>query len=117
MFRDKPHPLTDLGVKTQILSPGSSYFSLSKMSSISKTSSISIVGGGIGGLVLALQLHFDGFTNIFIFDSSRQLKAVGSGINLQPSAILVLRNLGLLPALEATGIKTAELRYYNRYGH
>jgi 2-polyprenyl-6-methoxyphenol hydroxylase-like FAD-dependent oxidoreductase len=66
---------------------------------------------------LALQLHFDGFTNIFIFDSSRQLKAVGSGINLQPSAILVLRNLGLLSALEATGIKTAELRYYNRYGH
>jgi len=79
--------------------------------------SIAIIGGGIGGLVLALQLEADGFKNVSIFESSRELKAIGSGINLQPSAVLVLRNLGLLPELEATGIKTAELRYYNRYGH
>jgi 2-polyprenyl-6-methoxyphenol hydroxylase-like FAD-dependent oxidoreductase len=79
--------------------------------------SIAIIGGGIGGLVLALQLEADGFKNMSIFEASRELKAVGSGINLQPSAVLVLRNLGLLPALEATGIKVAELRYYNRYGH
>jgi 2-polyprenyl-6-methoxyphenol hydroxylase-like FAD-dependent oxidoreductase len=79
--------------------------------------SIAIIGGGIGGLVLALQLEADGFKNISIFEASRELKAIGSGINLQPSAVLILRNLGLLEALEATGIKTAELRYYNRYGH
>ena len=79
--------------------------------------SIAIIGGGIGGLVLALELESSGFRNISIFESSRELKAIGSGINLQPSAVLILRNLGLLPALEATGIKTAELRYYNRYGH
>lgn len=79
--------------------------------------SIAIIGGGIGGLVLALQLQNDGFQNITIFDSSRSPSAIGSGINLQPSAVLILRNLGLLPALETTGIKTAELRYYNRYGH
>jgi 2-polyprenyl-6-methoxyphenol hydroxylase-like FAD-dependent oxidoreductase len=64
-----------------------------------------------------LQLEADGFRNITIFQSSRSLKAIGSGINLQPSAVLVLRNLGLLPVLEETGIKTAELRYYSRYGH
>ncbi len=29
----------------------------------------------------------------------------------------MLRNLGLLSGSEAVGIKTAELRYYNRYGH
>jgi 2-polyprenyl-6-methoxyphenol hydroxylase-like FAD-dependent oxidoreductase len=87
------------------------------MPQIDPSLSITIIGGGIGGLVLALQLHFDGYTNISIFDSSRELKAIGAGINLQPSAILVLRNLGLLPALEATGIKTSELRYYNKYGH
>jgi 2-polyprenyl-6-methoxyphenol hydroxylase-like FAD-dependent oxidoreductase len=79
--------------------------------------SIAIIGGGIGGLVLALQLEPEGFKNISIFEASRELKAIGSGINLQPSAVLVLRNLGLLEALEATGIETAELRYYNRYGH
>lgn len=65
----------------------------------------------------ALQLHSSGFTNISIFEASRELKAIGSGINLQPSAVLVLRNLGLLPALEATGIKTSELRYYNKFGN
>jgi 2-polyprenyl-6-methoxyphenol hydroxylase-like FAD-dependent oxidoreductase len=79
--------------------------------------SITIIGGGIGGLVLALQLQADGFQNITLFESSRELKAIGAGINLQPSAVLILRNLGLLPALSATGIKTSELRYYNRYGH
>jgi len=79
--------------------------------------SIAIISGGIGGLVLALQLGADGFHNVTIYESSRSLKAIGSGINLQPSAVLVLRNLGLLPALKETGIKTAELRYYNRYGH
>jgi 2-polyprenyl-6-methoxyphenol hydroxylase-like FAD-dependent oxidoreductase len=79
--------------------------------------SIAIIGGGIGGLVLALQLHASNFTTIKIYESSRSLQAIGSGINLQPSAVLVLRNLGLLPALEATGIKTSELCYYNKYGH
>ena len=79
--------------------------------------SVTIIGGGIGGLVLALQLEAEGFKNITIFEASRKLKAIGSGINLQPSAVLVLRNLGLLSELEATGIKTAELRYYNKFGH
>lgn len=79
--------------------------------------SITIIGGGIGGLVLALQLQADGFQNITLFESSRELKAIGAGINLQPSAVLILRNLGLLSALSATGIKTSELRYYNLYGH
>ncbi|TVY36296.1 5-methylphenazine-1-carboxylate 1-monooxygenase [Lachnellula subtilissima] len=87
------------------------------MGTINHQLSIAIIGGGIGGLVLALQLEADGFRNITIFEASRSLKAIGSGINLQPSAVLVLRNLGLLPALEDTGIKTSELRYYNRHGH
>lgn len=35
---------------------------------------------------------------------------------MQPSAILILRNLGLLPILEESGIKTASLNYYNKFG-
>jgi 2-polyprenyl-6-methoxyphenol hydroxylase-like FAD-dependent oxidoreductase len=67
---------------------------------------IAIIGGSIGGLVLALQHHPTSLTNITIFESSPRLSAIGSGINLQPSAVLVLYNLGILPALEAIGIKT-----------
>lgn len=78
---------------------------------------ITIVGGGIGGLTTALQLHSDGFRNIKIFDSSSLKSILGVGINLQPSAVLVLRNLGLLSALEAAGIKTASQSYYNVHGN
>ena len=98
--------------KTQIHKP-----QIHKMTSPKSEITVTIIGGGIGGLVLALQLHSVGIRNITIFESSRTLAAIGSGINLQPSAVLVLRNLGLLPSLEEIGIKTEELKYYNRYGH
>ena len=78
---------------------------------------IIIVGAGVGGLTTALQLHANGFTNVHIFEASSTLSTLGVGINVQPSAVLILRNLGLLPALEATGVKTGELNFYNRYGH
>lgn len=78
---------------------------------------IIIVGGGIGGLTAALQLHSHGFRNINIFETSSLKSILGVGINLQPSAVLILRNLGLLPALEATGIKTASQNYYDTHGN
>ncbi|KAK6215758.1 salicylate 1-monooxygenase [Colletotrichum tabaci] len=78
---------------------------------------IIIAGAGIGGLTTALSLHAAGFTNIHLFEASSQLTTLGVGINVQPSAVLILRNLGLLEALEKTGIKTQELNFYNRHGH
>lgn len=78
---------------------------------------IIIAGAGIGGLTTALSLHAAGFTNIHIFEASSHLTTLGVGINVQPSAVLILRNLGLLEALEKTGIKTQELNFYNRHGH
>ncbi|KDN70395.1 putative monooxygenase [Colletotrichum sublineola] len=78
---------------------------------------ILIAGAGIGGLTAALSLHAAGFTNIHLFEASSQLTTLGVGINVQPSAVLILRNLGLLKALEKTGIKTRELNFYNRHGH
>lgn len=67
---------------------------------------IVIIGAGVGGLVTALHLHAHGFKNINLFEAAGQLTSLGVGINLQPHAVLVLRNLGLLPALEAIGIET-----------
>ncbi|GJC84853.1 5-methylphenazine-1-carboxylate 1-monooxygenase [Colletotrichum liriopes] len=78
---------------------------------------ILIAGAGIGGLTTALSLHAAGFTDIHLFEASSHLTTLGVGINVQPSAVLILRNLGLLEALEKTGIKTQELNFYNRHGH
>jgi 2-polyprenyl-6-methoxyphenol hydroxylase-like FAD-dependent oxidoreductase len=77
---------------------------------------IIIAGAGVGGLAAALALHAAGLSNIKIYEASHHLTTLGVGINVQPSAVLILRNLGLLDALEKTGVKTAELNFYNRHG-
>jgi 2-polyprenyl-6-methoxyphenol hydroxylase-like FAD-dependent oxidoreductase len=77
---------------------------------------ILIAGAGVGGLTTALALHAAGFSDIHIFEATSSLTTLGVGINVQPSAVLILRNLGLLEALEKTGVKTQELNYYNRHG-
>ncbi|PSR82775.1 monooxygenase [Coniella lustricola] len=77
---------------------------------------ILIAGAGIGGLSTALALHAAGHTDIHIFEAATSLTTLGVGINVQPSAVLILRNLGLLPQLERTGVATQELNYYNRHG-
>lgn len=84
--------------------------------STGKDIKIIIVGAGVGGLATALQLHAYGFTNIHVFEAASRLRTLGVGINVQPSAVLILRNLGLLEALDKTGIRTKDLNYYNRFG-
>jgi 2-polyprenyl-6-methoxyphenol hydroxylase-like FAD-dependent oxidoreductase len=77
---------------------------------------IIIIGAGIGGLTTALHLHAHGLTNLHIFEAAPTLTTLGVGINVQPHAVLVLRNLGLLDALTGTGVSTRELNFYNRHG-
>ncbi|KAH8767242.1 monooxygenase [Diaporthe sp. PMI_573] len=88
------------------------------MSRTSPTSQprILIAGAGIGGLTTALTLHAAGFTDIHIFEAASSLTSLGVGINVQPSAVLILRNLGLLAVLEKIGVETQELNFYNRHG-
>jgi 2-polyprenyl-6-methoxyphenol hydroxylase-like FAD-dependent oxidoreductase len=86
------------------------------MPSTSTQPKILIAGAGIGGCTTALALHAAGFHDVEIFEASSSLTTLGVGINVQPSAVLILRNLGLLDALEKTGIKTQELNFYNRHG-
>jgi 5-methylphenazine-1-carboxylate 1-monooxygenase len=76
---------------------------------------IIINGAGIGGLVLALMLHKRGFAPV-LYESSTEIKPLGVGINVQPSAIVELTELGLLKKLQATGIETAEVVYFNKFG-
>ncbi|HEX9397967.1 MAG TPA: flavin-dependent oxidoreductase [Burkholderiales bacterium] len=74
-----------------------------------------IVGGGIGGLTLALELHRAGIA-CRVFESAPEIKAVGVGINLLPHATKVLAELGLAPALARLAVETQEAAFFNRYG-
>jgi 2-polyprenyl-6-methoxyphenol hydroxylase-like FAD-dependent oxidoreductase len=76
---------------------------------------ILIIGGGIGGLTLALELHRLGI-DCEVYESAPQINAVGVGINLLPHANRVLDDLGLLPALAATAVETKEAAFFNRFG-
>jgi 2-polyprenyl-6-methoxyphenol hydroxylase-like FAD-dependent oxidoreductase len=74
-----------------------------------------IVGGGIGGLTLALSLH-DAGISCRIHEVAPTIKPLGVGINLLPHAMRELTGLGLEPAIAARGIETKEVCFYNRFG-
>jgi 5-methylphenazine-1-carboxylate 1-monooxygenase len=74
-----------------------------------------IVGGGIGGLSLALELHSKRIA-CRVFESAPQIKAVGVGINLLPHATRALAELGLEPALARVAVETADAHFFNRFG-
>jgi 5-methylphenazine-1-carboxylate 1-monooxygenase len=76
---------------------------------------IVIAGGGIGGLTTALSLHQKGF-HVHVYESARQIKPLGVGINLLPHAVRTLTLLGLEKQVSKLGVATSELAYYNKFG-
>ncbi len=74
-----------------------------------------IAGGGIGGLALALSLHQIG-VKCRVFESVKELKPLGVGINVLPHACRELIELGLFDELESKGVRTAELAYFSKHG-
>ena len=74
-----------------------------------------VVGGGIGGLSLALSLHQVGIA-VRVYEAVRDLAPLGVGINLQPIAVRELTELGLGDELARTGLATRELSYFNKLG-
>src|SRR4051812_29528052 len=77
---------------------------------------IAIVGGGIGGLTLALSLDAAGIHDVDVYESASSIRALGVGINVQPHAVRELAELGLLDDLYAVGIPTAEWLLASKYG-
>jgi 2-polyprenyl-6-methoxyphenol hydroxylase-like FAD-dependent oxidoreductase len=79
------------------------------------TMKIAIVGGGIGGLGLALALHARGI-GCDVYESVAEVREIGVGITLLPHAMRELAALGLQSALEAEAIENLESVFFNRYG-
>ena len=80
-----------------------------------KSCGVAIVGGGVGGLALALHLHQRGVA-CEVFEAVEQVRELGVGITLLPHAMRELAALGLQPALEAAGIENYESAFFNRHG-
>ncbi len=76
---------------------------------------IAIIGGGIGGLSLALSLHQRGLT-CDVYETVPEVKEIGVGITLLPHAMRELAGLGLQAELQAAGIENLESVFFNRYG-
>src|SRR5262245_61328108 len=76
---------------------------------------IAIVGGGIGGLTLALALHQRGL-DCCVYESAPELKELGVGITLLPHGMRELTALGLGEVLARQGIENVESAFFNRFG-
>ena len=76
---------------------------------------IAVVGAGIGGLVLALELHQVGIP-CRVYEAVSEIKPLGVGINILPHASAVFSRLGLEEALSAVSVLTAESVFFNRFG-
>jgi len=76
---------------------------------------ILIVGGGIGGLTLALSLHQAG-VRCQVFEAAPEIRPLGVGINLLPHGTRELTELGLQQALARRAVSTQEVVFCNRFG-
>jgi 2-polyprenyl-6-methoxyphenol hydroxylase-like FAD-dependent oxidoreductase len=78
---------------------------------------VAIIGGGIGGLSLALMLEAAGFgKNVRVYEAVSEIRALGVGINLAPHAMKTLGALGLLPALREVAVEPLEFTFFTALG-
>ena len=77
-------------------------------------SHILIAGAGIGGIVAALALLQRGL-DVAVYEQAAELRELGAGVQISPNGSRVLRELGLLPAMQAiSSVPTAkEMRLFN----
>lgn len=75
-----------------------------------------VAGAGIAGLTMALTCHQIGVP-VKVFESVRELRPLGVGINLQPNAVRELYDLGLSEVLPTIGIDTQEWALVGRNGN
>src|SRR3954465_10569764 len=75
-----------------------------------------IIGGGIGGLTLALTLHGTGAApRVRGFEAAAEMRALGIGINIGAHAMKELSALGLEDALVATSCQPPDYAFSTRH--
>jgi 5-methylphenazine-1-carboxylate 1-monooxygenase len=76
-----------------------------------------IIGGGIGGLTLALAAHAaKAAGRIRVFEAAPEILPLGVGINLGPHAVKELSDLGLQDALAAVACQPQDYAFFTRHG-
>ncbi|HEY6701606.1 MAG TPA: flavin-dependent oxidoreductase [Pseudolabrys sp.] len=76
---------------------------------------VAIVGGGICGLTLALNLKERDIA-CRVYERAPEIRELGVGITLLPHAMREFTTLGLGDALLKTGIENRECAFFNRFG-
>jgi len=74
-----------------------------------------IVGGGVCGLALAINLHERG-VSCRVYERAPEVKELGVGITLLPHAMREFTALGVGDALLKAGIENVESCFFNRFG-
>lgn len=82
---------------------------------MSESKDIAIIGGGICGLALALNLHRLGLS-CTVYERAPQVKELGVGITVLPHAMREFTALGIGEEVLKTGIENAESCFFNRFG-
>jgi 2-polyprenyl-6-methoxyphenol hydroxylase-like FAD-dependent oxidoreductase len=76
---------------------------------------VAIIGGGIAGLSLAMNLHNRGIA-ARVFERAPEIKELGVGITLLPHAMREFAALGLQDELVRAGVVIRESCFFNRFG-
>jgi 5-methylphenazine-1-carboxylate 1-monooxygenase len=76
---------------------------------------VTIIGGGIAGLSLAMGLHERGIS-ARVFERAPEIRALGVGITLLPHAMREFAALGVQDALTQAGVVIRESCFFNRFG-
>jgi 2-polyprenyl-6-methoxyphenol hydroxylase-like FAD-dependent oxidoreductase len=76
-----------------------------------------VIGGGIGGLTLALAAHaVSPGGRIRVFEAAPDIRPLGVGINLGPHAVKELSALGLQDSLAAVACQPQDYAFFTRHG-
>ncbi|MDJ0978161.1 MAG: flavin-dependent oxidoreductase [Erythrobacter sp.] len=76
---------------------------------------IAIIGGGIAGLALALNLHRHGI-GATVYEAAPEIREIGVGITLLPHAMRELERLGIAQKIEQLGVENYSSAFFNRFG-